>query len=162
MCIFIGIDQSYTNTGYCILNNSDVINIGTIKSNKNNDIYDRCYEISTNIGNIVKQFSPKYIGIEGLAFGTRGNATRDLSGLQFQIIIHLRHYLKYENIGVIAPTTLKKFATGYGRSKKKALYEALPDDIKELIKENGFTSIAKGREDITDAYWVAMYLKENH
>lgn len=106
------------------------------------------------------------INIEGLAFGIGGNVTRDLGALQFMIINKLRDsftFHSYHNFddGIIisAPTSVKKFATGSGSSKKNILFDALPEDVKEKFMKFPKT---KGRFDLTDAYWLARYGLTNY
>ena len=91
MKTFMGIDQSFTKTGYCVIDEKDVIlRHGIIPNMKDNDIYERAWIISQSISTLVKSFDPTHIGLEGLAFSNFGNATRDLAGLQFVIIQQLR------------------------------------------------------------------------
>lgn len=161
MSIIFGIDQSYRKCGVVILNSDDITHMEIISANKELDIFDQATDVANKISGLITKFTPKIVGLEGLAYSSQGNRTRDLGGLFFTIILMLRYIHFFTDIPIVPPTTLKKFATGHGRSKKKELHEALPENIKELIRNNGFTSIAKGREDITDAYWVAKYLQEN-
>lgn len=156
--ISIGIDQSYTSTGYCIIE-EDILDYGIIKTDKDMDIHDRVTKITDNLIEIISKYPNSQITIEGLAFGIRGNATRDLAGLQFVIIHNLKRHLK--NFEVVAPTSLKKFATGSGGGKKKItkadMFKALPEDIQKLFKSTH--KISTGLYDITDAYWLAKYTK---
>ena len=156
----MGIDQSYRKCGVVILDGIDFICLRCFGANEELDIFDQAMHIAEQVHEIIKDYRPDVVGLEGLAFSSQGNRTRDLGGLMFTLIHTLRHIGGYEE-RVIPPTTLKKFATGKGNNKKKMLYEALPDNVKNHFKVMGFTSIAKGREDVTDAYWIARYLQEN-
>lgn len=161
----MGIDQSYRKCGIIILKNNNVIFDSVLSSNTSIDVYQQAVEITNKISDIIYQQSPEYIAMEGLAYASQGNKTRDLGGLMFLIVNMIRntYFYQYEkNFCIIPPTTIKKFATGNGRNPKKALYEALPVEIKKLFKDTGYTSIEKGREDVTDAYWVARYLQEKN
>lgn len=158
--ISIGIDQSYTSTGYCILNNEDVIEYGTLSSHKSLDIHERVFNLTNDILDILSKYPDAKITIEGLAFGIRGNATRDLAGLQFVIINNIKRIFN-KKIDIIPPTALKKFATGSGGGKKKVtkkdMFDALPLDIQQAFKTKHKAST--GLYDITDAYWLAKYFK---
>jgi Holliday junction resolvasome RuvABC endonuclease subunit len=90
----------------------------------------------------------------------RGNATRDLAGLQFVIINKLRFKGTY-SVDIIAPNAVKKLATGNGKAKKQELYEALPESTQKAFDELGVKKTT-GRYDLTDAYWIAMAIKEKH
>ena len=154
----MGIDQSYTSTGIFILDqDKNIILVKTISSSKDQDFFDRAWMISQAINNIVSEYKPHQINMEDLAFGSIGNATRNLAGLQYVIVTSLRHNLNI-NCLLVPPTTLKKFATSKGNSKKSELYECLPDYIKTELKNRNITK-SKGLGDVVDAYWLACYTK---
>lgn len=150
----LGIDQSYTSCGVVILEDDKVVQMEILKSPKAMDIFDRAKTIATLVSTFVMSQDMDGVALEGLAFGMRGSATRDLAGLQFTIVQYLRKH--HHDPEIITPKTLKKFAVGKGNAKKEDLYEALPDDVKEMIHEKGFKKTT-GRYDITDAYWLAKY-----
>ena len=157
--IHIGIDQSYTSTGYVVLDNDEVIDFDVIKTNPDDgDVFTRAHTIANRLSAKCNT-TDCCIAIEGLAFGIRGSATRDLAGLQFVIIDYLRFQLNKDVI-IVAPTSLKKFATGGGGSKKvkvtkSMMFGALDDDTKVLFKTKYKAS--NGLYDITDAYFLAKY-----
>lgn len=157
MLHIIGFDQSYTSSGFCVMSESnDVIDFGVYKSDKELDVYNRAISISDFIIELIKKYTPMQINLEGLAFGIRGDATRDLAGLLFVIVTTIRRNYPTIIIRIIAPTSLKKFATGSGKSDKKAMMAAVPAEImqrfmdKKLKKSSGLT-------DVTDAYWLVKY-----
>jgi Holliday junction resolvasome RuvABC endonuclease subunit len=156
--ISIGIDQSYTSTGYCVIGD-DVVDYGVISTDKEMDIHERATAISNQIIDVISKYPKCRITIEGLAFGMMGSATRDLAGLQFVIIHNIKKSFTHELV-IVSPTSLKKFATGNGGSKKqkttkKDMFMALPADTQLLFKSTH--KITKGLYDITDAYWLAKY-----
>ena len=118
----LGIDQSYNSSGIIVLNDDDMIHYECFKSNKEQNRFGQAYEIAMYIAKIVDTYEPDIIAIEGLAFGMKGNVTRDLGGLQFVIIAHLQEVMKRE-VQIIAPLTVKKHATGNGRAKKNEMIE---------------------------------------
>ena len=152
----IGIDQSFTSTGFVVLNNEDqsVVFSARICSDPKSDIFDRVVQITTEVVNLINTWPNAPIILEGLAFGNVGNATRDLAGLQFHLVIKLRE-LKRE-VTIYTPLTVKKTAELPKGSKrgKKEMMEALPPDVMALFLSNGFKK-TKGLPDITDAYWIA-------
>lgn len=162
---FVGIDQSYTSSGYCVIDESGaVLEVGTIKTSINDegDIYDRANTVSSALVDLVKKYDPNNVGIEGLAFSKFGNATRDLAGLQFVIITQFRRETKYgENMVIVSPNALKKFATSKGSASKQEMVAALPQNVLELIEEKKYKK-SSGLYDVTDAYFIAMYTLEEY
>lgn len=151
--MLIGIDQSFNHCGIVVLNkHQDIIESQVIKSNKQNDIFDRANDVAQQLFNVCIKFNPTKIAVEGLSFNSRGNASRDLAGLQFVIINKLRTKFKNNQIIIISPQTIKKYATKRGNSKKNQLFDMLPDDIKVYFNNLGLKK-SNGLLDLTDAYW---------
>jgi Holliday junction resolvasome RuvABC endonuclease subunit len=163
MALFLGIDQSFSSTGTVILDEeSNIIDVSIISSPKTVDFFERAWIISQELNNLIYKYKPSHIALEGLAFGGMGNATRQLSGLQYTIINSFR---KDPNILIdcliIPPTTVKKFATTKGSSKKEELYNCLPDYAKDRFTEMGLKK-TKGLYDCVDAFWISKYLQEQN
>lgn len=158
--IFIGIDQSYTSTGYYVCDGDKTLEFGAFKTSKDkDDIYGRVGDIAGFLVELCGKYPDSIITMEGLAFGIRGNATRNLAGLQFVIIDRMKHFLN-KDLSIIAPTALKKFATGFGGSSKqkvtkKMMIEAVPTEICDLFKVK--YKLSTGLADVTDAYFLAKY-----
>lgn len=152
----MGIDQSFTSSGIVILDEYNSISFSSIiSSDKNIDIFERSYLISQAISNIITEHSPSFIALEGLAFGGFGNATRQLSGLQFMIVNSIRKINNLDCI-IVPPTSLKKFATTKGSADKKLMYESTPSNIKQHFISKKIKK-TKGLYDCIDAYWLAKY-----
>lgn len=160
----LGIDQSFNSSGIVVLKNNNIIHSQCYKSNKDSNRFAQAYEIALHIANVIDMFKPDLVAIEGLAFSMRGNVTRDLGGLQFVIISYLQE-VKKQPVVIIAPLTVKKFATGNGRAKKNEMIEHLP-----LFAINNFKKLGvkktTGLSDLADAYWIAktaeMKYNEKH
>lgn len=163
MYYILGIDQSYTSSGYCVIDESKaVIDIGTIKTAKDvdGDIYDRAATVARKLIELADKHGPMRIGMEGLAFAKFGNATRDLAGLQFVLITQFRTNSKYgSSIEIVSPNLLKKFATDKGNASKDEMAAALPPEVRALIDEKKLKK-STGLYDCTDAYWLAQYTLE--
>lgn len=157
----LGIDQSYKSCALVVIQDGKVVHLEKVTGDSEKDRYDQAADIAQHILNFCRQQQPNRIGIEGLAFASMGNMTRDLGGLLFSIVNALRQWGFRNKVEVIPATTIKKFATDYGRAKKEQLYEALPRDVKDLITEHGFKKTT-GMYDATDAYWIARYREENN
>lgn len=153
--MLLAIDQSFTSTGFVVYHNNSLVEYGVISTN-NSDIFDRALIISERILNLVVKYDIHHVRLEGLAFGSFGSATRNLSGLQFSIITLLKHNIPSIQINIVPPSTLKKFGTKTGKATKPMMFDALPDDIKQEFKKNGYKR-SNGLYDITDAYHLATY-----
>lgn len=157
----LGIDQSYTSAGYCIINeNEEVLEFGTIKTTQEDgDIFTRARIITNSIKKIADDNAVDFVGLEGLAFGGFGNATRDLAGLQFLIVDAFgSSYIK-----IYAPTSVKKLAVGKkkGKIQKQDLFDSLPEKTKNKFVDSGLKK-TKGLFDVVDAYWISIFtLKSN-
>ena len=135
----MGIDQSYTSTGYCVGNDigsTGLADFGIISSDKKDDIVWRARCIADSLAAIAKQHTIQQVGLEGLAFGARGDATRKLAGLQFMIINSLQ-YDHQITCHIYAPGTIKKIATGKGNSPKTELLQKLPEEVRDRFLDSG-------------------------
>jgi Holliday junction resolvasome RuvABC endonuclease subunit len=156
--IILGIDQSYTSCGIVVRNTEIAapIHVQIATSEKSDNIFTRALAISDAIQTTIAEYPADVIVLEDLAFGSIGNATRQLAGLQYVIITNIKRSYPKIPIHIVPPTTLKKFATGSGKSKKPQMYESLPDDIKALFTTLGIKK--KNIGDVTDAYWLSQYI----
>lgn len=127
---YIGIDPSLTGTGIVCLNkDGELEDSRLIKTVPAQVIEERLIIINRTIQELLDKYQIRYtdgykhealVYIEGPSFGARGNAILQLAGLHFllRISLYKRFDLKYE---IIAPTSLKKFVTGKGNSKKELM-----------------------------------------
>lgn len=156
--ITLGIDQSFTSTGYCLLIDNNVDIFGIVKSVKDDDIHTRCLYICSELLKLVENNNVDKLVIEGLAFGMTGSSTRDLAGLQFAILTLIKFHYPEIEISIISPKSLKLFATQDGKAKKKLMIESLPIEVLNKFKDSGL-KISTGLTDVTDAYWLTKYNK---
>lgn len=105
---------------------------------------------------IVKKYNPSIVFIEDYAFGATGR------------VFHIAEntgLLKYKlwsqglNIVTVAPTTVKKFATGKGNSKKDAMELAFIEETKYNVKEVLKLTPKQWNpsSDIIDSYYICKY-----
>lgn len=149
----LGIDQSYTSSGVVLLEDGELVKGHKFTANKESNRFAQAYEIAIHLAEVVDEHEPDIIAIEGLAFGMRGNVTRDLGGLQFVIISHLQE-VKNREVEIVAPTSVKKHATGSGRAKKNEMIDNLPESVYNYFTELGLKK-STGLADLADAYWIA-------
>ncbi len=150
----LSIDQSYTHCAYVVTEGTNLIEFGVFKSNKELDIYKRALDLSLRLGQVFMKHGPKEIRLEGLAFGMRGDATRDLAGLLFTIINVISHLQVFNNFKIISPKTVKKTAVN-GKATKKEMIAALPTDIKQKFTDANY-KLTTGLSDLADAYWISQ------
>jgi Holliday junction resolvasome RuvABC endonuclease subunit len=160
MARVLGIDQSFTKCAYVLLDDGVLVNFGIISSSKDEDIYQRAWGITQELLRFCHERPIDHCAIEGLAFGMRGNATRDLAGLQFCIVCALRFIGNLPSIEILSPTTVKKFATGSGKADKRMMVDALPEIVRKTFELKGVKK-NKGLDDLADAYFIARLAGEN-
>ena len=148
--ISIGLDLSLTGTGVVVLNDGKLIEQKLIKSKptpdgKPKDEVIRIRTIVDDIGLMVEKYHPSVGVIEGLAFMVK-NATAlvQLSALNY----FTRSMLMNSGVPfiIVAPTSLKKFATSNGAAKKDVM-------LIEVYKRWGVTILD---DNINDAYCLAQ------
>lgn len=155
----LGVDQSFSCTGLVICEDEQMIHAEVYKSSTEYDKYYRAKEITKHVAKVAKEHKVDYIIVEALAYGARGDATRDLGGLLYTLIIKLNVVQKYP-MEEIAPTSLKKYATGHGYAKKEAMIDALPDEVKQTFLDLGVKKTT-GLSDLADAFFLSqMYWRE--
>lgn len=154
----LGLDQSYTKSGLVVLNEQgEMIDFTIISSDVNQQEFTRAMSIASKIQQFTDSHNITNAMMEGLAFGSRGDATRMLAGLQFTIATYLKVISKQHlSIEIVPPTTLKKFATGGGKADKNMMIASLPQEIKQQFLDKGYLK-TKGLPDLTDAYFIAKY-----
>lgn len=162
MRIVLGIDQSLTSTGVCVI--ADIDGVHTIKYagalateptglGGYADVLNRANDIADRIENIIDLYGVNEIAIEGLSFGSVGDATRNLAIL-FGIICSR---LNIDNPYTVPPTTLKKYATGNGRAKKQDMLASIEEKDIELFEGLSKKTIKAGKYDMADAFWLSKH-----
>jgi Holliday junction resolvasome RuvABC endonuclease subunit len=143
----MGLDVSLTSTGAVVMGDSRRVLAHTLfKTKPDKEDYElqrRIDMIVLGIDIMVAEFRPSLIGMENHAFGAAHSNTR---------VHEVAGVVKYElwNRGIpfllVAPTELKRWATGNGRATKEMMVEAAA----------GAGFITKSH-DMADAYWAASW-----
>lgn len=141
---YVGIDPS-TKTGLAIIDDrGNVINVEEIKSKQTQDP-DRFVDIAMAV---VEQIEPNdIITIEGFSYGSKGKGVSTQYGLGW-IIRYFLYERGYEYTE-IPPTSVKKFATGKGNTKKDEM--VLP-----IFRKWGFEHTS---DNVRDAFVLAQMAK---
>jgi hypothetical protein len=115
-----------------------------------------------------------YVAMEGLSFSSNGNALIDISMATALLRKRIIDRIGVEKFHVFSPTSIKKFAIK-GNAKKDELYNVLcnfREDETNLINFSNILEINKTEwitpskvvnkpiDDIVDATWITLYLKE--
>lgn len=145
---FAGIDPSFTGTGLVIIDQlKSIVLQEVISTNSKDETSDRIQEILNRILNKLNEHNNlEKIYIEGLSYGSNGKAFSQLSGLYFFVLINLQNKFPLTEIKSIPPSTLKKFITGKGNSKKDLV-------LLNVYKKFG---IEFNNSDLADSFSLAM------
>lgn len=177
--ISVGIDYSLTSPCMCLMEEpsfegssfyfltSEKRNTGMLLPNVRGDLHsdyivdqERHDHISNHFMKLLEELAEDcsfHITLEDYSFGSKGRVFNlaENCGL-------LKHKLwqsKYI-FNTIAPTVLKKFATGKGNANKDAMYASFlaagNPDINKIISPKK-ASIGNPVSDIVDAYYLALY-----
>jgi Holliday junction resolvasome RuvABC endonuclease subunit len=151
----LAIDQSLTCTAWCIFEGERydrLTSFGTIKtSKKDGDLYQRVFNISSQLKEIFFNNNIPDACREGLSFGGRGNATRDLAYLVGAIESQCqRPFLE------VPPKSAKKFATGNGNASKQDMIDNLPPNVMQRFMEENYKKTT-GLADLADSYFIGKY-----
>ena len=142
--ISLGIDLSLTSTGFVKLENGKIIKQDLTKTKPSGDDVVKGLERLLEIVNSVNLDDVSIAVVEGLAFMARNtSALVQLSGLNY--LMREKLYYKHIPFTIVAPTTLKKFATGKGNSPKDSI-------LLEIYKRYG---ISFQNDNLADAYILA-------
>lgn len=152
----LGVDQSYTSTGLVVLSDGNITSAGRFVTDVTRDKPSRAWELGLHICRMVQEHRIDVVAIEGLAFGLRGDATRDLAGLQFVITAMIKHLgVSDVPVLVVSPKTVKMAATGSGKADKSAMIDSLPISALNIFEKMGVKKTT-GLADLADAYWIAV------
>jgi Holliday junction resolvasome RuvABC endonuclease subunit len=123
--VVAGIDQSLTHTGITIYNGEYLYYLIDSQKEESSspsiEYTRRIIDIKNRIHTILQSQNVDVVGIEGMAFGSRGRAVFDLGGLS-HIIREMLIEKGYAFI-VLPPTVVKKYWTGKGNASKDVMIE---------------------------------------
>jgi Holliday junction resolvasome RuvABC endonuclease subunit len=116
---------------------------------------ERHHKISLWATGIIVSSNIDSVYIEDYAFGAKGrifNIGENTGHLKHEL---WRHGVKFS---VVAPTQIKKFATGKGNADKQAMFDAFTKLVKVNLQDAFEHKILKNPvTDIIDAYYISRY-----
>lgn len=155
----ISIDQSLSNCAWVVWEDGLIYDYGVIKTTNIDQDHIRIMQITEQLRDIIIENNVSTLILESLSFGSISTSVRVLAGLYYSILI--MNELEGNSFIDFTPSSIKKFATGSGKAKKPDMWKALPENIKDKFMKTHKT-IASGRLDLTDAYWIGRMYLENY
>lgn len=158
--LYCGIDLSFTGTGIVIIDEANkVLNKVLISTKTDKITEDRIIFIYNSFRTFRKDtlnsltsakrypsgFRIKY-GIEGIAFGSRGQRAFQQGALHYYFRIRLRK----KSPAIVPPSQLKRFVTGNGRATKSLMLLQIYKRFGEEFND----------DNLGDAYSLARYIKD--
>lgn len=121
----------------------------------------RFIELAHWVDEVVTHYEPTMIVLEDYAFGGKGRITQlaeNAGALKVSMAIHHPTI----PLHVVAPTTMKKFATGSGRADKDMVWAAF---IQKEPQASGWQALCHPKAakvgspmaDVADSYFLAQY-----
>lgn len=174
--VVCGIDYSYTCPAVCVYHPTqprwfvhykksgkdypELPHVHWSRSSVTGDI-PRYIELSTWVVNIVRDTNPACVVLEDYAFGANGRLTQ-LSENAGTLKVKLYEAIPSLPVHIVAPTTMKKFATGRGNATKDDIWAAFVHRHPETTAwasrcHPKATRITSPLSDIADAYFLAYY-----
>jgi len=154
--IILGIDQSFSNTGFCVYDCQTIIEASCISTKNDKSLEERIQIIVKEMLIIIKRYDIKQVVIEGMSFASMQASIRQLAGLFYVILYELnKKKIKYD---IIPPLTLKKAVTGSGKATKQEMIDKVELREQMILSDQSNIKIgAKKFEDIVDSYWLSRY-----
>lgn len=148
-----GVDLSLTSTGVCTIGAAWDIHIHRIESKPLPHAtviqkFERMNTIADRIMDVIAPGIP--VALEGPAYGAKGSATHDIAGNWWNFI--RRCWENGNPVTIIAPTSLKQYATGAGNASKDQVLAA-------VVRR--YDSIDVNQNDIADAVVLAAMLRRH-
>jgi len=140
----LSLDQSLNNTGFCVFDDMKLLQKGVIQPKIMG--VERLNMIRQEVNSLIDKYSIDLIGIEGYSFGSNGMAVFNIGELGG--VLRLLFYDRLIKYIVVPPTTVKKFLTGKGNSKKDLM-------LKEVYKRYDFN---EDNDNIADAYVIGRFI----
>lgn len=152
----IGLDFSIASTGLTILKDGGMVHTEIIKTKKSEpclyaDANKRGHIVANRVKELTQEYYPCRLTIEGLSFGSKGNATRSIP-MAFSLVYEA---VKHLDVVFVPPSTLKLFVTGKGNASKDMMEQSLKGY--DIAAYNQILTKGKKIDDLIDAYFLANW-----
>lgn len=142
--VSVGLDLSLTSTGIAAFDEWGLLQTRSIKSSGKKgatllERQNRLINLTTKITMAVYEFSPQIVVVEAPSYGSKHGSQHDRSGLWWMVTSLLMGNAGAHPypVAMVAPTQLKKYATGDGRASKEA--------VQAFVLERFTPSLAPGQ-----------------
>lgn len=149
--MFVGLDPSYNGFAIMVIDeNGEIVEQRLLTSDNDKEIEERILELKKGFEFVPKIIRLHSVCIEGPSYSSNGKFILEMGALHYFLRIFL--YEQKVDYKIIAPTTLKKFVSGKGNSKK------------DLMLLNVYKKWDKDFDDnnLADAYGLARYALEEY
>ena len=138
----LALDLSLTSSGWCWCDDTDELVTGTLNPGDRKGAR-RMGWLRDRVLHLVDESAAGLVAIEGFSFGSKGRAVVDIGGLGWVV----RTALWDANVPYVevAPSLIKKFATGKGNAPKELVRDAARD---RFVLRPGISG------DECDAIWL--------
>ena len=155
----MGIDQSLSCSGVTLWDDGELFHFTAIKTQPKTETILRIRQVIEELTFLIRQHGISTVVIESLPFGLNSTSVRPLAALHMCIQnmcidLNLEFYESHV-------TKAKKLATGKGNAKKQDMINALPTDIAEDFKREGYKKTT-GLADLADSYWIYKLYEKEH
>lgn len=149
------LDQSTKSTGYCVITTRKTIKYGLLKTNPEDSMQKRLYDMYHYIYDLTNRVKPDYIVFEGTQYQNNAGTFGNLSILQ-GLIMSIAYQ---ENLGyaIVEPTRWRAFCKIKGRKR-----EEQKADTKRFVAEKYNVIVSEDEADaIGIATWAINNVREN-
>lgn len=148
----LSIDSSINSTGYAVIDEGGVIlNYGTIKNNKKDDVVDKILNTERQLKDIFNDWNCEYIAIEKLAL-FRMNSTKTIQGLAGLYMCLLCEFRKKKYLVIeVYPSEWKSYCKIKGRKRQEQKLNSIRY-VKSIIGEDEEIG-----DDIADAICIGLF-----
>jgi crossover junction endodeoxyribonuclease RuvC len=112
----LGLDPGLSATGYGLIEDQHVIEVGVLRSRRGGMLADRIQAIATKLETILMKHHPQRCGLENVFYSKNPKSAILASQLRGALILLLNRY--QVPIVELAPTRIKLALTGNGRASK--------------------------------------------
>ncbi len=149
MTRIIGIDPGIRATGYGLIENWKVLDVGVIKPSANSDFSEKLYYIFVSLKEILDRWRPDVAVIEEVIYHRNVRSALSLGAARGAVLVALR--TAGVEIHEVSPTAVKLAVTGNGRATK--------NQVAFMIKNLLNFQVEGVSDHITDALACAVVLQ---
>jgi crossover junction endodeoxyribonuclease RuvC len=149
--IILGIDPGTATTGYAVIkklknNIFEVLDFGTIETQKNLSDSARLLTLEQDLAEIIKTYKPKSAGVEKLYFENNAKTAMTVSQARGVVLLTLEKY--HIPLHEFTPLQVKSIICGYGKAEKK--------QVQYMVQKTFNLKTIPKPDDAADALAIAL------